>query len=144
VVVILGIVLSRTVFGRYIYASGGSTEASRLSGVPVNGVRVMAFVISGVCAALGGVVDTSRIFTAQATQGGSALTFTVLAGVVVGGTSILGGEGAIWRTVVGVLFIALIGNGFDLLSIDPLVQQIILGVILLLAVGLDAIPRMRT
>jgi ribose/xylose/arabinose/galactoside ABC-type transport system permease subunit len=64
-------------------------------------------------------VDTSRIFTAQATQGGSALTFTVLAGVVVGGTSILGGEGAIWRTVVGVLFIALIGNGFDLLSIDP-------------------------
>ena len=104
----------------------------------------MAFVISGVCASLGGVVDTSRIFTAQATQGGSALTFTVLAGVVVGGTSILGGEGAIWRTVVGVLFIALIGNGFDLLSIDPLVQQIILGVILLLAVGLDAIPRMRT
>jgi ribose transport system permease protein len=68
----------------------------------------------------------------------------VLAGVVVGGTSILGGEGAIWRTVVGVLFIALIGNGFDLLGIDPLVQQIILGVILLLAVGLDAIPRMRT
>jgi ribose transport system permease protein len=64
----------------------------------------------------------------------------VLAGVVGGGTSILGGEGAIWRTAVGVLFIALIGNGFDLLSIDPLVQQIILGVILLLAVGLDAIP----
>ena len=68
----------------------------------------------------------------------------MLAGVVVGGTSILGGEGAIWRTVIGVLFIALIGNGFGLLSIDPLVQQIILGVILLLAVGLDAIPRMRT
>ena len=67
-----------------------------------------------------------------------------MAGVVVGGTSIHGGEGAIWRTVVGVLFIALIGNGFDLLSIDPLVQQIILGVILLLAVGLDAIPRLRT
>lgn len=59
VVVILGVVLSRTVFGRYIYASGGSTEASRLSGVPVNGVRVMAFVISGVCAALG-VSSTHR------------------------------------------------------------------------------------
>jgi ribose transport system permease protein len=144
VVILLAVLLGRTVFGRYIYASGGSTEASRLSGVPVNGVRVMAFVISGVCAALGGCIDTARIFTAQATQGGSALTFTVLAGVVVGGTSILGGEGAIWRTVVGVLFIALIGNGFDLLSIDPLVQQIILGVILLLAVGLDAIPRLRT
>jgi len=144
VVILLGVLLSRSVPGRYIYASGGSSEASRLAGVPVNGVRVMAFVISGVCAALGGCIDTARIFTAQATQGGSTLTFTVLAGVVVGGTSIMGGEGAIWRTVVGVLFIALIGNGFDLLSIDPLVQQIILGVILLLAVGLDAIPRLRT
>lgn len=143
VAVLLGVFLSRSVPGRYIYASGGSSEASRLAGVPVNGVRIMAFVISGVCAALGGVIDTARIFTAQATQGGSTLTFTVLAGVVVGGTSILGGEGAIWRTVVGVLFIALIGNGFDLLDIDPLVQQIILGVILMLAVGLDAVTRRR-
>lgn len=144
VVVLLGVFLSRSVPGRYIYASGGSSEAARLAGVPVNGVRIMAFVISGVCAALGGCIDTARIFTAQATQGGSTLTFTVLAGVVVGGTSILGGEGAIWRTVVGVLFIALIGNGFDLLNIDPLVQQIILGAILMLAVGLDAITRRRT
>lgn len=144
VVVVLAVFLGRTVAGRYIYASGGSSEAARLSGVPVNGVRVLAFVISGVCAALGGCIDTARIFTAQATQGGSALTFTVLAGVVVGGTSILGGEGAIWRTVVGVLFIALVGNGFALLSIDPLVQQIILGLILLLAVGLDAITRLST
>lgn len=144
VVILLSVLLSRTVAGRYIYASGGSSEASRLAGLPVNGVRVMAFVISGVCAALGGCIDTARIFNAQATQGGSALTFTVLAGVVVGGTSILGGEGAIWRTVVGVLFIALIGNGFDLLGVDPLVQQIILGLILLLAVGLDAVTRRRT
>jgi ribose transport system permease protein len=144
VVVLLGVFLARSVPGRYIYASGGSSEASRLAGVPVNGVRVMAFVVSGVCAALGGCVDTARIFTAQATQGGSTLTFTVLAGVVVGGTSIMGGEGAIWRTVAGVLFIALIGNGFDLLNVDPLVQQIILGLILLLAVGLDAVTRRRT
>jgi ribose transport system permease protein len=144
VVVVLGVFLSRSVPGRYIFASGGSSEAARLAGVPVNGTRIMAFVISGVCAALGGCIDTARIFTAQATQGGSTLTFTVLAGVVVGGTSILGGEGAIWRTVVGVLFIALIGNGFDLLSIDPLVQQIILGAILMLAVGLDAVTRRRT
>ena len=67
----------------------------------------------------------------------------MLAGIVVGGTSILGGEGAVWRTVVGVLFIALIGNGYDLLGLNPLYEQITLGVIMLLAVGLDAWSRGR-
>ncbi|MGA9829718.1 MAG: ABC transporter permease, partial [Trebonia sp.] len=76
--------------------------------------------------------------------GGTALTFTVLAGIVVGGTSILGGEGAIWRTVIGVLFIAMIGNGFTLLGWNPLYEQITLGLILLLAVGGDAWSRLRT
>jgi ribose transport system permease protein len=94
-------------------------------------------------AALGGVIDASRVLSAQASNGETALTFTVLAGIVVGGTSILGGEGAIWRTVVGVLFIALIGNGFDLLGLNPLYEQITLGVILLLAVGSDAWSRLR-
>ena len=65
----------------------------------------------------------------------------MLAGIVVGGTSILGGEGSVWRTVVGCLFIALIGNGFNLLGLDPFYQQITLGVILLLAVGVDAWSR---
>src|SRR3984885_4223467 len=78
-----------------------------------------------------------------ATQGGSALTFTVLAGVVGGGTSILGGDGAIWRTVVGVLFIALIGNGFVLVGLNPLCEQSTLGVLIILAVGLDAWSRGR-
>lgn len=68
-------------------------------------------------------------------------TFTVLTGIVVGGTSIAGGEGAVWRTAVGVLFIALIGNGFNLLGLDPLYRQIALGMIILLAVGVDAALR---
>ncbi|MBO0730451.1 MAG: hypothetical protein J2P57_14415, partial [Acidimicrobiaceae bacterium] len=97
-----------------------------------------------VAAAVGGILDTSRVLTAQASNGGSSLTFTVLAGVVVGGTSIAGGEGAVWRTVVGVLFIALINNGFDLLGVDPLYQQMVLGLILLLAVGLDSWARAST
>jgi ribose transport system permease protein len=90
------------------------------------------------------VIDASRVLSAQASNGGTALTFTVLAGIVVGGTSILGGEGAIWRTVVGVLFIALIGNGSDLLGLNPLYDQIALGGILLIAVGTDAWSRLRT
>jgi ribose transport system permease protein len=84
------------------------------------------------------------VLSASSQNGGTALTFTVLAGIVVGGTSILGGEGAIWRTVVGVLFIAIIGNGFTLLAWNPLYEQITLGVILLLAVGGDAWSRLRT
>ena len=143
-VVLLAVVLARTTAGRYMYAAGGNAEAARLAGVRVQLIKVATFVISGGAAALGGLIDTSRVLSAQASNGETALTFTVLAGIVVGGTSILGGEGGIWRTVVGVLFIALIGNGFDLLGLNPLYEQITLGAILLIAVGTDAWSRLRT
>ena len=124
-----------------MYASGGNAEAARLAGVRVNAIRILAFTISGGAAGLAGVIDTSRVLSAQAANGDTALAFTVLAGIVVGGTSILGGEGAVWRTVVGVLFIALIGNGYILLGLDPLYEQITMGAILLAAVGLDSLAR---
>lgn len=134
------IVLARTTFGRYVYATGGNATAARLGGVRIDAIRLVTFVISGAAAALAGIIDASRVLSAQASSG-SFLTFTVLAGVVVGGTSILGGEGAIWRTVVGCFFIALVGNGFNILGYDPFYQQITLGIILLLAVGVDAWSR---
>ena len=140
IVVIVGVVLSRSTFGRYVYATGGNAVAARLGGVRVDGIRVATFALSGAAAALAGILDASRVLSMQ-NSGGSFLTFTVLAGVVVGGTSILGGEGAIWRTVVGCFFIALVGNGFNLLGLDPFYQQIALGGILLLAVGVDAWSR---
>ena len=87
------------------------------------------------------MIDASRVLSASASAESTTLAFTVLAGIVVGGTSILGGEGAVWRSVVGVLFIALIGNGYILLGLDPLYEQITMGVILLAAVGLDAWTR---
>ncbi len=139
-VIIVGVLLHRTTTGRYMYAVGGNAEAARLAGIRVNAIRILAFTLSGTAAAIGGVIDTSRVLSAQADPM-TALTFTVLAGIVVGGTSILGGEGAVWRTVVGVLFIALIGNGFNLLGINALFQQITLGAILLIAVGIDAWSR---
>jgi len=142
-VVVLGLLLSRTTFGRYLVASGGNAEAARLAGVRVNLIKVVAFTLSGGAAGLGGAIDISRLLSAQAASGGSALSFTVLAGIVVGGTSIAGGQGSVWRTGIGVLFIALIGNGFNLLGIDPLYQQIVLGLILLIAVGLDSWVRLR-
>jgi len=96
--------------------------------------------MSGGAAGLSGVLIASRVLSAQATSG-QDISFAVLAGIVVGGTSIAGGEGAVWRTVVGILFIALIGNGFNLLGLDPLWRQIALGGLILGAVGLDAAQR---
>lgn len=140
IVVLLGILLTRTVMGRYMIAAGGNAQAARLAGIQVNRVRIIAFGLSGAAAAVAGIIDASRVLSASAALG-STLAFTVLAGIVVGGTSIAGGEGSVWLTVFGVLFIALIGNGFDLIGIDPLYQQITLGLILLIAVGLDAYGR---
>ncbi len=134
------ILLSRTTFGRYVYATGGNTQAARLGGVRVNAIRVSTYALSGTAAGLAGTLDASRVLSAQAT-GGQFLTFTVLTGIIVGGTSILGGEGTIGRTVLGCLFVALIANGFNLLGLDPFYQQVTLGVILLLAVGVDAWSR---
>ena len=135
------ITLSRTTFGRYIYAAGGNAQAARLGGVRVDAIRVATFALSGMAAGLAGTIDSSRVLSAQATSGGQFLTFTVLTGIIVGGTSILGGEGSMQRTVVGCLFVALVANGFNLLGLDPFYQQVTLGVILLLAVGLDAWSR---
>jgi ribose transport system permease protein len=142
-VVLIGLLLARTTAGRYMYAAGGNAEAARLAGVRVDAVRIFAFVLSGTAAGLAGVIDTSRVMSAQAGTADTTLAFTVLAGIVVGGTSILGGDGAVWRTVVGVLFIALIGNGYVLLGLDPLYEQITMGAILLAAVGLDVWTRQR-
>jgi len=142
-VILIGLLLATTTAGRYMYAAGGNAEAPRLAGVRVDAVRMLTFAISGTAAGLAGVIDTSRVLSAQASPNDTALAFTVLAGIVVGGTSILGGEGAVWRTVVGVLFIALIGNGYLLLQFDPLYEQITMGALLLAAVGLDALSRRR-
>lgn len=140
VAIVVAIMLSRTTFGRYVYATGGNAEAARLGGVRVDRVRIATFALSGVAAALAGSIDASRVLSAQASAGGF-LTFTVLTGIIVGGTSILGGEGSVQRTVVGCLFVALVANGFNLLGLDPFYQQVTLGVILLLAVGTDAWSR---
>jgi len=141
VVVALGLVLARTTAGRYMYAAGGNPAAARLAGVRVDLVRAATFVISGGAAALGGVLVVSRVLVAGQSAPGPDFTFTVLAGIIVGGTSILGGEGAVWRSVVGVLFIALIGNGFDLLGYDPLYKEIVQGGLILIAVAIDAWSR---
>lgn len=134
---VMMIVLHRTLLGRYVYAVGGNPEASRLSGVRVNWVKGATFALSGLAAGIAGVLGASRVNAGQGDVG-VGYEFTVLAAIVLGGNSLLGGAGAVWRTVVGVLILAMIGNGLNLLAVDPIYQQIVQGSIILLAVGVDA------
>jgi ribose transport system permease protein len=132
--------LSQTTFGRFMFASGGNEEAARLSGVRVDVVRAATFAISGLAAGIAGVLVSSRVATGEA-DSGVGLELQAIAAVVIGGTSISGGEGAVWRTILGVLLLALIGNGFNLLNVDPTYQQIFQGTIILIAVSMDAWTR---
>lgn len=135
-----GYMLQRTRLGRHVYAIGGNIEAARLSGVRVGLVVIIVFVVGGLTAGLAGTIGASRV-SLGAADAGNSLLFPALAAVFVGGSSIYGGEGAIWRSVVGLYIIALMNNGFNLLNMSPLYQPIIQGTIILAAVGFDAWSR---
>ena len=139
--IFMGVLLQRTVFGRRVYAVGGNSEAANLSGVRVSWMYIAVFTLSGLSAAIASVLYTSQISVADPTTGTTSLALTAIAAVVVGGTSIRGGEGAVWRTVVGVLLLGMISDGFNLLGINPLYQEIVQGSIILIAVSLDMIAR---
>jgi ribose transport system permease protein len=135
--VMMTVILTRTLFGRYVFACGANPEAARRAGIHVGLVRAATFAVSGLAAGLAGILVASRVATGQPDTGVD-LPLTAIAAIVVGGTSILGGEGAIWRTVVGVLLLTLIGNGFNLVGVDPTYQRMLEGGIILGAVGVDA------
>lgn len=137
-----GLLLTFTGFGRGLYAIGGNSESARLSGLRTWAYRVGVFAISGGCAALAGIIAASRTGSAQTTVN-SDLALTAIAATVVGGTSILGGEGSIWRAIVGVFILELISNGFDLLNINAVYQDVVFGSLILIAVGLDQLLRHR-
>ncbi|QOT19931.1 ABC transporter permease [Paenarthrobacter sp. YJN-5] len=142
VVVIFWVLLSSTRYGRYVYATGANSEAAKLSGIRTGRIVTSTFVLTGAAAALAGLINSSQSLSAQPSDDFS-FVFSALAAVVVGGTSIAGGSGAIWRTLTGTLFIAIMNNGFNLNQIDPVYQRIILGLVILVAVGIDAFSRSR-
>jgi simple sugar transport system permease protein len=124
---------TRTVFGRSVYSVGGNEEAARLSGIPVGRTRILIFALSGLLAALGGIVITSRIM-AGAYNVGEGLEFEVIAAVIIGGTSLAGGAGSMAGTFLGVLFIGLLANGMTLMGVHPYWQEVARGLIVLFAV----------
>lgn len=141
-IAIFGLLLWGTTYGRRIYAVGGNMEAARLSGVRTGSIHISVFAISGFCAAAAGMVLASRAGSAQPALA-TGVELTAIAAVVIGGTSILGGVGAMWRTAAGVLLLTIIGNGFNLLRWDTTYQQVVTGVLILLAVSLDSLVFQR-
>jgi ribose transport system permease protein len=132
------IMMSRTVLGRYIYAVGGNAEAARLSGVPVKRVIMFCYVMCGALAGLGGVIRTSILKSGSPKYGEMAELY-VIAAVVVGGTSLSGGKGKIFGTLIGVLIISVIQNGMNLTDVESYTQKVVLGLVILGAVLLDSL-----
>jgi ribose transport system permease protein len=138
ILVALQLVLWRTIYGEVIYAVGGNYEASWLSGIRVTLVVASTYMLVGACYGLAGSITASQLSSAQANMDPS-IVFDVLTIVVVGGTSLGGGSGAVWRTAVGIAIIATITNGFVLLDISPYYQSIIKGAIIVAALSLDVL-----
>jgi ribose transport system permease protein len=129
-------VMRQTVFGRHIYATGGNAEAAALSGVKTDQVQIWVYTISGTTAAMSGVILTSRLNSAQPTAG-AGYELDAIAAVVLGGTSLSGGRGWIFGTLVGALLIGVLNNGLNLTGVSSFYQQVIKGGVILLAVLLD-------
>lgn len=131
------LLLNRTTFGRRVFAVGGNEEAAILSGIRTKLIKIATFAISGAAAGLAGVITVSRLSMASP-QAGTGMELEAIAAVILGGTSIMGGAGAIWRSVSGVLLMALIGNGFNILNVNPFFKDLTTGVIIVIAVALAA------
>jgi ribose/xylose/arabinose/galactoside ABC-type transport system permease subunit len=140
--VIAHIVLSHTRFGRRVYAVGGNPEAARLSGLNVSGIICSVYVIMGFFAGLCAFVLAARLNSAEAVAG-TGYELTVIASVVIGGTSLFGGVGTIFGTVIGSLLIGVLLNGLVILNVSSYIQQIIIGVIIVLAVAFDTFAKSR-
>lgn len=135
--------LTRTRFGRHVFAVGGNDEAARRAGIKVKQVRTTVFVLASTLAAFGGVLAASRLQAVNQNSGGSDLLLLAIAGPVIAGTSLFGGRGSVWGALLGALVIGSISNGMDLLALESSVKFMVTGGVLLGAVALDAATSSR-
>lgn len=134
--ILLLILLKKTSFGRRVYAVGGNEKASFISGINIDKVKIFVYTISGILATISGLVLTSRLNSAQPTAG-TAYEMDAIAAVVLGGTSMTGGSGSLVGTLIGILILGVLNNGLNLLGVSSFYQQIVKGVVILLAVLVD-------
>jgi D-xylose transport system permease protein len=139
----LGWVTQRSVYGRHLYAVGGNAEAARRAGTTVSAIRVSVLAASGLLAGLAGVVSASRLYAVDSNLGGGTLLLEAIAAAVIGGTSLFGGRGRIYNALLGAIVIESVENGLDLLGESAATKNIATGIILVLAVSIDAVNRRR-
>jgi ribose transport system permease protein len=130
-------ILSYTNFGFRIFAVGGSAKAARVSGISVNNVKISAFVLMGLLAAAAGILGLAFLPSSQAGRTGIGLELDVIAATIVGGASLSGGEGTILGTILGVLIIGVMRNGLVLIGVSPFMQELMIGLVIIVAVGID-------
>ena len=135
-------VLTRTTFGRYVYAIGGNEEATRLSGVAIRFHKTMIYGVSGLMSAIAAIILTARLNSAQPIAG-MMYELDAIAATVIGGTSLMGGEGSLGGTLVGALIMGVLRNGLNLLGVSSFLQQIVIGAVIVVAVLLDTILKRR-
>ena len=132
------LVLSRTRFGRYVYGIGGNEEATRLSGVPVQFHKTVVYGVSGAASAIAAILLTARLNTAQPIAGMN-YELDAIAATVIGGTSLTGGDGSLGGTLIGALTMGVLRNGLNLLGVSSFLQQLVIGVVIIVAVLVDRI-----
>lgn len=140
--IFLGILLSKTGFGRRVYAVGSNEEAARLSGINVTRTKLLAYTLSGTTAALAGVLLAARLASAQS-NAGQGYEMEGIAAAVIGGTSVMGGEGSILGTVIGAFVMGILRNGLNLVRVDPFIQMVITGSIIIIGVWYDNVRRKK-
>lgn len=136
IVLIAVIITNNTKLGRYIYAIGGNENAAILSGINIKKIKIIVYSIAGALAAVGGLLVTSRLDAAQP-NAGTGYELDSIAAVVIGGTSLSGGRGSVWGTVLGAVIIGVLNNGLVLLNVSPFWQQVVKGFVILIAVIID-------
>jgi D-xylose transport system permease protein len=139
----LTFLLTRTAFGRHVYATGGNAEAARRSGINISGIRWICFIIGSTLAAVGGIMIASRDNSISPSTGGASTLLYAVGAAVIGGTSLFGGKGRIVDAILGGLVIAIIINGMGLLNQPSAVVYMVTGLVLLVAASVDAISRRR-
>ena len=140
VFVIVWILLNRTKYGRRVYAIGGNEEAARFSGIKIDRVKIITYVLSGLLAALAGIITCARMYSGQPVIG-ETMPMDAIAGVVLGGTSMNGGFGTLTGTIIGCIIMGVINNGMNLIGLNAFWQQIAKGVVILIAVYADAMKK---
>ncbi|RFA09783.1 ABC transporter permease [Subtercola boreus] len=140
-VVVMNFFLTRTKWGRSVFAVGGSVEAARRAGIRVNRVYISVFILTSTFAALGGLLASARLTSASLSSGGGDTNLNAIAAAVIGGTSLFGGRGSAYSALLGILVIQSISNGLTLLNLDSSIRYMITGAVLLLAVIIDSLSR---